>query len=120
VYVDEKDQVWLSDFGANAVVLFQPEKEHLEATGAERTFARSWAGRARYGRRNREPIGSSSTATGHDPVRAVDVDWEFKLRRSSCRARGNRDIGGRHERAERGGDARRASRARCSALASVG
>jgi virginiamycin B lyase len=27
VYVDEKDRVWLSDFGANALVLFDPRTE---------------------------------------------------------------------------------------------
>jgi virginiamycin B lyase len=39
VYVDEKDQVWLSDFGANAVVLFQPEKEHFEVFPSDRRGA---------------------------------------------------------------------------------
>ena len=27
VYVDEKDRVWLSDFGANALVMFDPKTE---------------------------------------------------------------------------------------------
>ena len=70
VYVDEKDRVWLSDFGANAVVLFEPGKEHFEVFSERpartRMFARFWAGQVRYGRRNREPINSSSTAPGHD------------------------------------------------------
>ncbi|RDJ93001.1 hypothetical protein B4Q13_24955 [Lacticaseibacillus rhamnosus] len=30
VYVDELDQVWLSDFGANALVRFDPELERFE------------------------------------------------------------------------------------------
>jgi virginiamycin B lyase len=30
VYVDERDQVWLSDFGANALVRFDPVTETFE------------------------------------------------------------------------------------------
>jgi virginiamycin B lyase len=30
VYVDKKDMVWLSDFGANAMVRFDPSKETFE------------------------------------------------------------------------------------------
>jgi virginiamycin B lyase len=30
VYVDEKDMVWLSDFGANALVRFDPKDETFE------------------------------------------------------------------------------------------
>ena len=30
VYVDEFDRVWLSDFGANALVMFDPETELFE------------------------------------------------------------------------------------------
>jgi len=30
VYVDDRDQVWLSDFGANALVRFDPESETFE------------------------------------------------------------------------------------------
>jgi virginiamycin B lyase len=30
VYVDEHDQVWLSDFGANALVRFDPATENFE------------------------------------------------------------------------------------------
>jgi virginiamycin B lyase len=30
VYVDEKDMVWLSDFGANALVRFNPMDETFE------------------------------------------------------------------------------------------
>ena len=30
VYVDEKDMVWLSDFGANALVRFNPTEETFE------------------------------------------------------------------------------------------
>jgi virginiamycin B lyase len=30
VYVDERDQVWLSDFGANAMVRFDPQAESFE------------------------------------------------------------------------------------------
>jgi len=29
VYVDDRDQVWLSDFGSNALVRFQPETERF-------------------------------------------------------------------------------------------
>ena len=31
VYVDEKDMVWVSDFGANAVVRFDPRSEKFES-----------------------------------------------------------------------------------------
>lgn len=30
VYVDERDKVWLSDFGANAVLRFDPQREHFD------------------------------------------------------------------------------------------
>ena len=30
VYVDERDQVWLSDFGANAMVRFDPNRETFD------------------------------------------------------------------------------------------
>jgi virginiamycin B lyase len=30
VYVDRKDMVWLSDFGANAIVRFDPAKERFD------------------------------------------------------------------------------------------
>ncbi len=30
VYVDERDMVWLSDFGANALVRFDPHQETFE------------------------------------------------------------------------------------------
>ena len=30
VYVDESDMVWLSDFGANAIVRFDPQNERFE------------------------------------------------------------------------------------------
>ena len=39
VYVDEQEHVWLSDFGANAVVLFEPEKEHFEVFPSDRPHA---------------------------------------------------------------------------------
>ena len=29
VYVDDRDQVWLSDFGSNALVRFEPETERF-------------------------------------------------------------------------------------------
>jgi len=32
VYVDERDMVWVSDFGANAVHAFDPEREEFVAT----------------------------------------------------------------------------------------
>jgi len=31
VYVDERDQVWLTDFGANAVVRFDPSTEQFDS-----------------------------------------------------------------------------------------
>ena len=31
VYVDERDQVWLSDFGANATLRFDPASERFDA-----------------------------------------------------------------------------------------
>ena len=31
VYVDDQDQVWLSDFGTNAVVRFDPESETFKS-----------------------------------------------------------------------------------------
>jgi len=31
VYVDERDKVWLTDFGANAIVRFDPETERFES-----------------------------------------------------------------------------------------
>jgi virginiamycin B lyase len=31
VYVDERDMVWLSDFGANALVRFDPARETFES-----------------------------------------------------------------------------------------
>jgi virginiamycin B lyase len=30
VFVDERDQVWLSDFGSNALVRFDPQQEAFE------------------------------------------------------------------------------------------
>jgi virginiamycin B lyase len=36
VYVDETDKVWLSDWGANAVVRFDPETEKFEAIPSDR------------------------------------------------------------------------------------
>ena len=30
VYVDERDMVWISDFGSNAVVRFEPRNEQFE------------------------------------------------------------------------------------------
>jgi virginiamycin B lyase len=31
VYVDEQDKVWLTDFGSNAIVRFDPESETFES-----------------------------------------------------------------------------------------
>ncbi len=31
VYVDDKDRVWLSDFGANALVMFDPRTEQFRS-----------------------------------------------------------------------------------------
>jgi virginiamycin B lyase len=39
VYVDEGDMVWLSDFGANAVVSFDPERERFETFPSDRRSA---------------------------------------------------------------------------------
>jgi virginiamycin B lyase len=36
VYVDETDAVWLSDFGANAIIRFDPEAETFTSFAAER------------------------------------------------------------------------------------
>jgi virginiamycin B lyase len=33
VYVDDRDIVWLSDFGANALVRFDPETERFTSVG---------------------------------------------------------------------------------------
>jgi virginiamycin B lyase len=40
VYVDARDQVWVSDFGGNAVFRFDPASEQFERFG----FAREAAG----------------------------------------------------------------------------
>lgn len=39
VYVDEKDVVWLSDFGANAIVRFNPTDETFEVFTLPRSEA---------------------------------------------------------------------------------
>jgi virginiamycin B lyase len=39
VYVDEKDQVWLSDFGANAIVRFDPASERFASFPSDRNSA---------------------------------------------------------------------------------
>jgi virginiamycin B lyase len=33
IYVDDKNMVWLSDFGANALVRFDPVKQRFEVFG---------------------------------------------------------------------------------------
>ncbi|MGI8984632.1 MAG: Vgb family protein [Acidimicrobiales bacterium] len=35
VYVDEKDRVWLSDFGANALVIFDPSTEQFRSFASD-------------------------------------------------------------------------------------
>ena len=40
VYVDEADTVWLSDFGTNAIVSFDPEGERFTAYPSDRAGAR--------------------------------------------------------------------------------
>jgi virginiamycin B lyase len=39
VYVDEQDKVWLTDFGANAIVRFDPVKESFESFPSDRSGA---------------------------------------------------------------------------------
>jgi len=39
VYVDDTDMVWLSDFGANAMVRFDPEREQFETFPSDRRGA---------------------------------------------------------------------------------
>jgi virginiamycin B lyase len=54
VFVDEKDKVWLSDFGANALVRFNPTDERFEVftlPSSEANIRQSWEGLERYGRR---------------------------------------------------------------------
>ena len=38
VYVDERDQVWVSDFGGNAVFRFEPGSETFERFGFPRDY----------------------------------------------------------------------------------
>lgn len=61
VYVDERDVVWLSDWGANALVSFDPTTERFESYPSPRrapTCGRFWAGPARCGRPSRAPTAS--------------------------------------------------------------
>ena len=39
VYVDEQDQVWLTDFGANAIVRFDPKAEQFQSFPSDRNAA---------------------------------------------------------------------------------
>jgi len=39
VYVDERDQVWLTDFAANAIVLFDPLRERFQSFPSDRPDA---------------------------------------------------------------------------------
>jgi virginiamycin B lyase len=39
VYVDERDMVWLSDWGANAMVAFDPKSEKFESIAMPRESA---------------------------------------------------------------------------------
>ena len=39
VYVDEKDHVWLTDFGANAIVQFDPASERFTGFPSDRRGA---------------------------------------------------------------------------------
>ena len=47
VYVDEKDKVWLTDFGANAIVRFDPTTEKFDSFPSDMASAnvRQLAGR---------------------------------------------------------------------------
>jgi virginiamycin B lyase len=40
VYVDDTDMVWLSDFGANAILGFDPESERFTSYPSDRADAR--------------------------------------------------------------------------------
>lgn len=64
VYVDDQDKVWLSDFGANALVRFDPETERFTRSplpSERRTCARSWDAPARCGAPSPPPTPSSSS-----------------------------------------------------------
>jgi virginiamycin B lyase len=39
VYVDERDQVWLTDFAANAIVRFDPVRERFQSFPSDRPNA---------------------------------------------------------------------------------
>ena len=47
VYVDERDKIWLTDFGGNAIVLFDPDTERFTAFASDQVHAqvRQLAGR---------------------------------------------------------------------------
>jgi virginiamycin B lyase len=67
VYVDDRDVVWLSDFGANALVRFDPQREAFEA------FALPSAAASVLALRPSSPVGtkdgSRKTKGGHSGVR---------------------------------------------------
>jgi virginiamycin B lyase len=58
VYVDERDQVWLSDFGANAIIRFDPASEKFETFPLPREGA---SVRQMLGRRGEVWMGESGT-----------------------------------------------------------
>ena len=67
VFVDDRDQVWLSDFGANALVRFDPAtgrftRVPLPSPGPP--YGRSWGEGARSGARSPARTSSSSSARG--------------------------------------------------------
>ncbi|HXP52486.1 MAG TPA: hypothetical protein VN922_21215, partial [Bacteroidia bacterium] len=59
VYVDKNDTVWLSNFGANAIVQFDPIKEkfnELLYLLQGPMSVKSWEDQERYGEQNLEQI----------------------------------------------------------------
>ena len=65
VYVDDRDKVWLTDFGANAIVRFDPRTERFEVVPRcrrrARPSARCSAAPARSGAPSPAPTSSSSS-----------------------------------------------------------
>ena len=64
VYVDERDKVWLSDFGANALVRFDPDTARFTSVAlpsADAAVRQILGGRARSGAPSPGPTSSSSS-----------------------------------------------------------
>ena len=75
VYVDETDVVWLSDFGANALVRFDPRPGSSPASCFRvrpRTSGKSSVARARCGAPSRVSTSSSSFGHGSHAARRID------------------------------------------------